>query len=127
MLPSQPTRIAIAGGAVSLWVRAAWLATPLLPASSSPAPTQATTIAAVTSGPAIAILNSVPGVSESFSRRAKPPNIHRVMPETPMSVPSRHEGVPQLVQQDRGEEERGAGDREQVWLAVARGRVKHVR
>jgi hypothetical protein len=54
------------------------------PASRSPAATQTTTIAAVTSGPAIAILNSVPGLSESRCRRATPPNIHSVIPAIPI-------------------------------------------
>ena len=68
---------------MSPWVRTACLNS-WLPASARPAIAQATTIAAVTSGPAIAILNSVPGVSESFSSRAKPPNNHSVIAETPM-------------------------------------------
>ena len=45
---------------------------------------QASAIARVTSGPAIAILNSVPGESESLVIRATPPNIHRVMSEMPI-------------------------------------------
>ena len=84
MLPSQLTSAAIPEVRVSPWVRTACLNS-LLPARARPTTAQATTITAVTSGPAIAILNSVPGVSESFSRRAKPPNIQSVIPETPMS------------------------------------------
>ncbi len=83
MLPSQLTRAATPEVRVLPWARAAWRNSSL-PASSKPATRQAITIAAVTIGPAIAILNSVPGESESFSRRAKPPNIHRVIPETPI-------------------------------------------
>ena len=52
-----------------------------------PTPTQASAIARVTSGPATAILNSVPGESESLLIRATPPNIHRVMSE--MLIPRR--------------------------------------
>ena len=83
MLPSQLTSAAMPDVLVSPWVRTACLNS-CPPASSRPAIAQTTTMTAVTSGPAIAILNSVPGVSESFSSRAKPPNIHRVIAETPM-------------------------------------------
>ena len=96
------------------WVSAAWR-TSSPPASARPTIAQTTTIAAVTSGPAIAILNSVAGVSESLSRRATPPNIQSVIEETLDPVAGRDEGVTQLVQQDRGEEEDRAGHGEQVW------------
>ena len=49
-----------------------------------PAPAQSSTIRAVTIGPPIAILNSVEGESESPSRNATPPNIHRLIPEIPI-------------------------------------------
>ena len=45
---------------------------------------QAAAIASVTSGPAIAILNSVPAESESRLIRATPPNSHSVMSVIPM-------------------------------------------
>ena len=95
-----------------------------LPASSRPAIAQTSTIAAVTSGPAIAILNSVAGVSESFSRRAKPPNIHSVIAGDADVVAAGHEGVAELVEQDRAEEEHGARDREQVGRGVTGGELR---
>ena len=45
---------------------------------------QTIAIRSVTTGPAIAILNSVPGESESLVMRATPPNIHSVMSEMPI-------------------------------------------
>ena len=81
--PSQAIMTAAPEALVLLWASAAWRSSPEA-AITRKAPTQASTIAAVTRGPAIAILNSVPGVSESFSSRAKPPNIHSVIPETPI-------------------------------------------
>ena len=45
---------------------------------------QRTTISSVTTGPPIATLNSLPGVSVSRAIRAMPPNIHSVIPWMPM-------------------------------------------
>ena len=50
-------------------------------------PAQASAIASVTSGPATATLNSVPGESVSRVIRAMPPNSHRVMSE--IGIPRR--------------------------------------
>ncbi len=86
MLPSQTTMAAMPEVWVFSWVSAAWR-TWSPPASARPMIAQTATIAAVTSGPATAILNSVAGVSESLSRRATPPNIQSVIEET--SIPFR--------------------------------------
>ena len=57
-------------------------------AISVPAPKQTRTITSVTTGPAIAIRNSCPGVSVSRCIRAMPPNIHRSMPTIGMPLRS---------------------------------------
>ena len=54
------------------------------PATASPPPTQASTTASVTSGPATATLNSVPGESASRSILASPPKNHRSIPTMPI-------------------------------------------
>ena len=83
MLPSQAIRAASPDVSASPVVSAA-SRNSSVPASSSPAPAQSSTIRAVTIGPPIAILNSVEGESESPSRNATPPNIHRLIPEIPI-------------------------------------------
>ena len=80
----------------------------------------------MTSGPAIAILNSVPGESESLFIRATPPNIHRVISEIADAVADRDERVAELVEQDRAEEGERARHREEVGRRVAAGGVRGV-
>jgi len=56
------------------------------PAAASPTTVRTTTIASVTSGPAIATLNSVAGLSDSRSIRATPPKIQSWMLEMPIPL-----------------------------------------
>ena len=75
-------------------------------------------IARVTTGPAIATLNSVPGESVSPLH----PGDAAEQPQRDLGdrdpVADRDHGVAELVQEDRGEEEERAGDREQVGVGV---------
>ena len=58
------------------------------PAAATPTRVSTTTIARVTSGPAIATLNSAAGLSDSRSMRAIPPKIQSWMLEMPMPLRS---------------------------------------
>ena len=69
------------------WRSVAASAKVLQPATAVPIPTHSATTASVTSGPAIATLNSALGVSVSFDILAMPPKNHRSMPR--ISIPSR--------------------------------------
>ena len=118
MLPSQTTMAAMPEVWVFSWVSAAWR-TWSPPASARPMIAQIATIAAVTSGPATAILNSVAGrvrVPFETCDSAEHPERDRGDLDP---VAGRDEGVTQLVQQDRGEEEDRAGHCKQVWRGSA--------
>src|SRR5215217_7166897 len=75
---------------------------PSAPASAMLISVPTTTIPSVTSGPAMATLNSWPGVVVSRDIFITPPKKKRSMPLT--SMPSRRQGVPELMQEDRPEE-----------------------
>ena len=64
------------------------------------------------SGPAAAIRNSTPAESLSRESRATPPNIHSVDLGDRDAVADRDQGMAELVEQDRAEEQEGAGHRE---------------
>ena len=65
-------------------------------------------MASVTSGPATATRNSTPGESVSRSSFATPPNIHRSMPEIGIPLRIATTAWPELVEQDRQEEQQRA-------------------
>ena len=68
----------------------------------------------VTAGPAAATRNSSPGEEVSRVILATPPKNHRSMPEIPMPLRRATIAWPELVGQQRDEEQRGACDRRDV-------------
>ncbi len=85
MSASHPSRAT--HGVVLERVSVAASRTPVSLAAIAPIPRQTRTMTAVTAGPAIATLNSSPGVCESRVSLATPPKSQRSMPEVP--IPSR--------------------------------------
>ena len=125
MLPSQLISAAIPEVRVSPWVRTACLNS-WLPASARPAIAQATTIASSDQRTGDRDLELGPGgvrVLLEPGEAAEQPQRDRGDADV---VAPGHEGVAELVEQDRAEEEHGARDRKQIRRGVTRGGVEDV-
>ena len=125
MLPSQLISAAIPEVRVSPWVRTACLNS-WLPASARPAIAQATNDRSSDQRPGDRDLELGPGgvrVLLEPGEAAEQPQRDRGDADV---VAPGHEGVAELVEQDRAEEEHGARDREQIRRGVTRGGVEDV-